>query len=329
MVNGRFSNYRNTTHGVPQGSVLGPVLFLLYINDIVSIIDESSVYLYADDTVLFDTACDPTTVFMNLQCKLNAVVDWCTMNKLTLNIKKTKALLFFPKPNNYQIPSFVVHAQTLEYVDKYKYLGYLIDSKLLFDKLLTKLITTIVHKLYLLSKMRPMLTQKAALAIYKSKIMTFFDYSAVFHYATRVPLLRKLQVLQNRAIRIILKLPARTNVDRNHLELGIWHLDNRREYFLLCTMFQLIMRPDFPFLDNRDLRTRSHVGRMFRFPSNCTTTFRKSFLYVGMQCWNQLPPDVRNIITFNLFKNVVKQMIREREAVDYDGWSVVSSFPGF
>lgn len=132
-------------------------------------------------------------------------------------------MIFFPKPNCHITPKNVVHDQLLECVDTYKYLGYSIDSRLKFDVLLNQLIANIVHKLYLLAKMRPMLTKKAALAVYKSKILAFFDYSAAFHFAARVSLLRKLQVLQNRAIQIILKLPPCTNVDHSHIELGIWH----------------------------------------------------------------------------------------------------------
>lgn len=143
------------THGVPQGSVLGPVLFLLYVNDIIHVIDHSSIYLYADDTVLFDTAHDFSTVYVNLQLNLNAVVDWCTMNKLTL--KKTKSL--DPPP-----ATFLVHTHALQYVQSYKYLGFLVDSKLKFESMMNTLIATITHKLYLLSRLRPMLTQKVALA---------------------------------------------------------------------------------------------------------------------------------------------------------------------
>lgn len=256
-------------------------------------------YLYADDTVIFDSANDFATAFGSLQLKLDRVFEWCTMNKLTLNIIKIKALNFFPKSNLQLIPKFMVHGQSLDYVETYKYLGYLIDSKLKFDGLLNKLIAVIVHKLYLFSKMRPMLTQKAALAVYKSKILVYFDYSAI---CCRLPLIRKLQVLQNRAIRIILKLSPHTNVDHEHIDLGIWHLENRRQYFLLCLKFELSVRPDFPYIDRRYLQTRAHMGQIFQLPSSCTTCFMKSFVCQGMKKWNELAPDTRNINSFDIFK---------------------------
>lgn len=92
-------------------------------------------------------------------------------------------------------------------------------------------------------------------------------------------------------------------------------------------MLQLITKPNFPFVDNRGLQTRAHVGTLFRFPSNCTSVFMKSFLYKGMQSWNQLPSDLRNIITLDLFKKLIKQRLRERELELYGEWSVVSYLP--
>lgn len=88
MVNGAFSDFLTTTHGVPQGSVLGPVLFLLYINDVTQIIDQSMVDLYADDTVLYLSGNNSLIVQSELQLILDKFTEWCKMNKLTLNTKK-------------------------------------------------------------------------------------------------------------------------------------------------------------------------------------------------------------------------------------------------
>lgn len=182
MVNGNYSIFHTVTHGVPQGSVLGPVLFLLYINDLVNVVDPKSVYLYADDTVLYDSAKNPIDAYVSLQLKLNTVVDWCTMNKLTLNIKKTKAMFFFQKHTLPSTPDFIVHCQPLERVIVYKYLGYHLDTQLRFELMVTNLIKTITYKIYLLRKLRSMLTLKAALVVYRSKILAYFDYCAIFHY---------------------------------------------------------------------------------------------------------------------------------------------------
>lgn len=324
MVNGVYSRYCDVTHGVPQGSVLGPVLFLLYVNDIVHAVDPSSVYLYADDTVIYDSSQKLDEAYVRLQLKLNALVEWCTMNKLTMNIKKTKSLFFFPRSNVPDVPNFVVHEQSLERVYTYKYLGYHLDSCLKFEILMTNLIKIMSYKIYLLRKLRDMLTSRAAFAVYRSKILSYFDYSAIFHFGSRLLLQKKLQVLQNLAIRIILKMPCRTNVDQKHVDLGLWHMENRRRYFLLNTMHTLIRQPDSPYVDTRSLRTRAHTGLLFKLPAKCTGIFIKSFVYQGMNTWNQLPPGIRRVGSKEEFKKQVKQMIREDEASAADGWSMVS-----
>lgn len=140
----------------------------------------------------------------------------------------------------------------------------------------------------------------------------------------RTPLLRKLQILQNRAIRIILNLPSRTNVDQQHLYLGIFHTDFRREYFLMNLMYQLHSSYGLGFRDNRQLQTRAHAGLMYRLPARCSAVFMKSFLYQGMTMWNRLPIPLRNLAKYDVFKRQMKQMLREREAELYDGWSMVS-----
>lgn len=93
-MNGTYSDLAVITHGVPQGSVLGPVLFLLFINDVTNIIDPSAIFLYADDTVLYQSGTSVREVHRQLQVKLDQFVDWCRMNNLTLNIKKTKSFNF-------------------------------------------------------------------------------------------------------------------------------------------------------------------------------------------------------------------------------------------
>lgn len=246
------------------------------------------------------------------------------MNKLTVNTKKTKAMLIFPKRLDTLFPRFMVYDHSLDYVESYKYLGYIVDSRLRFEEMLNNLIAIISHKLYLLSRLRPMLTQRAAV-VYKSKILAYFDYSAVLQFSIRAPLLWKLQVLQNRAIHIILRLPSRTNVDRQHLYLSLLHTEHRREYFLMNLMYQLHSSYGLNYTDDRQLQTRAHAGLMYRIPVRSSSIFMKSFSYRGMTMWNRLPIPLRNIAEYETFKRQMKQMLREHEADLYDGWSMVSA----
>ena len=88
------SDFEDITCGVPQGSVLGPLLFLLYINDLCDTITQCCTYLYADDTVLVSNEPDIYTAYLNLQHNLGNVTNWCKGKKLSINVKKTKGMLF-------------------------------------------------------------------------------------------------------------------------------------------------------------------------------------------------------------------------------------------
>ena len=122
-------------YGVPQGSILGPLLFSLYINDVTEVIERSKVTLYADDTAIYYRSHCIDTIRDALNSDLLSVSDWLKMNKLTLNVKKTKCMLF-------GTPHYLKDAESLnikldsdhiEQVDNFKYLGIIMDNELKFD----------------------------------------------------------------------------------------------------------------------------------------------------------------------------------------------------
>lgn len=321
MVNGSYSNFLTISHGVPQGSVLGPILFLLYINDVINVIREKSIYLYADDTVLFISGSNQTIVQNELQNLVDKFIDWCIMNKLTLNAKKTKVLTFYAKRGRSTTVKPCVKIVTndgpLEEVFSYKYLGYQLDNGLNLDILAKQLIRNVTYKLYLLGKLRPMLNMRTALLVYKSKIMSYIDYNLLFYTLLRKTYQRKLQILQNQAIRIILKLPKRTNVDNCHVTLNLWHIETRSRFFLLKYMYNLAHRVSNPSIDRRPLPTRSHDATVFRLPSRCSSKYINSFIYMGRNMWNALSSDIKLLPTLNGFVTSIRSKLTLEERATY------------
>lgn len=128
VFNDCYSRAINVTSGVPQGSHLGPILFLLYINDLVQVIENASILLYADDVKLFYSSNFPNNM---LQLDLNNLVSWCNLNGMKLNIKKCKHMTFARKSLFHSVYS--ISNCPLETVTNINDLGILMDSKLRFD----------------------------------------------------------------------------------------------------------------------------------------------------------------------------------------------------
>ena len=110
IANNIVSSYRNISYGVPQGSVLGPLLFLIYVNDLTNILTNCKISLYADDTVIYISHGSLRNAIALIQSDLNILNTWCNMNKLTINCKKTKYCLFGMRSKRYTFT--IIHAQT-------------------------------------------------------------------------------------------------------------------------------------------------------------------------------------------------------------------------
>ena len=130
-TNGTVSSYLDITCGVPQGSILGPLFFIVYMNDIRSALKHCNYLLHADDTVLYLTG-DLTICTDNLCDDLSGFKGWCDRNQLTINIKKTKYVIFGLKSKTRKINNHIlsINNNRLEKVNSYKYLGLTLDMNI-------------------------------------------------------------------------------------------------------------------------------------------------------------------------------------------------------
>ena len=129
------SDTKNIRIGVPQGSIIGPIMFIIYINDIPDVLNNSEALMYADDTVLYTADACKKVVRKKLQGDLASIEKWCLKNRLSLNVSKTKIMTFMSDHKRKTMPKFKFYMKgsPIEEVESYKYLGTNLDNRLSGD----------------------------------------------------------------------------------------------------------------------------------------------------------------------------------------------------
>ena len=190
---GTPSNYNRILTGVPQGSILGPLLFIIYINDIDRSSKHFNFIIYADDSTLCSTLkinADAT----QLNMELNNVSRWLNLNKLSLNVKKTKAMAFHMPQKTIIQPNIQINGSNIEFVDNFVFLGITINNKLNWNSHINKVTNKISKTVGILNKLRSFLP-----SIYNTLILPHITYGILAwgrHTNT-------IHTIQKRAIRII------------------------------------------------------------------------------------------------------------------------------
>ena len=168
IINGKCSSLEPVTYGTAQGSILGPLIFILYVNDIFnSIGKDNSAFMYADDTLLICKDETPTKVKM--------VYKWCQANKLSINIEKTKYMIVRHMKVQHE-PEIQIDQTKINTVHQYEYLGMILDDRLSMNDYLDVIWKKTDAKISILSKIRRFISEKTAIRIYKCMIRPHLDY---------------------------------------------------------------------------------------------------------------------------------------------------------
>ena len=290
------------SYGVPQGSILGPTLFSLYVNDLEHFVDCDLIF-YADDTVIISR--DPNLLNSNL----NRIYEWCNQNYLTINSKKSQWMRSrLVDKNSTPKTHFVLGGEELDMVEEYKYLGVQIDAQLNFHAHRQSLINSINYMLIFFKKIRKYINVDAAKLIYKGTILPVIEYADfVFDYGIKY-LNKKWQTLQNQGLYIVFDqhytaYDLKDSTETIHRNANVLRLDHRRRIHMLSFIFNYKEINDL--LDVRDLPTRRHDGTLFKVPQIVHHKVKQNPFYKAIKSWNELPVQIRSSDTKEMFKRLL------------------------
>ena len=314
-TDGVVSDPQSIAFGVPQGSLLGPLLFIIYINDLPSVVESCEIQLYADDTLLFFSSSSVSDIEDHLSEDLGHVINWLESSYLFLNYSKTKIMLIGTHQRLAKVGSFSITARNkiLSRVYEFKYLGVVLDPTLSWNDHIDHITSKISSRLGILRKARKVIPREACIILYDSMVLPLFDYCSTVWGGCGATNRNYLDRLQRRAVTII----EGKKIEEHDVRLTLrWpNLEARRKYQTCLQVFKCINGLAPAYLLNQFTFSRefhSHDTRykdLIRLPVAKTSKFQSSFKYHGAKEWNSLPSSIRNELSLPSFKTKLKNYL--------------------
>ena len=293
--------------GVPQGSVLGPVLFLIYINDIFNAVHGVKITMYADDCVVYYANNRNDTVKNVLERNLDYINKWCISNRLRMNSTKTKVMYTSTQYRLDRLPQCPLQCgnSMIGHVNSYVYLGIYLDAGMSLAMFASHLYNRIQVKLYTLSKIRKFIDKNAANLIYKQTILPILDYGGFLLDSCTQKARDDLQKLQNKALRIIhnVKLINAPGIEILHNMSGLSSLRQRREKQLLHLMLWYSKNVLNILKKGRHTRLQEKIN--FKVQPLKTRRYINSPMNRGNILWNKLTKEEQYTFSNQMFKLIL------------------------
>ena len=325
VLPGAVSGWTSLKAGVPQGSILGPLLFLVYINDIVEDI-HSAIRLFADDTSLYIIVEDPLRAADQLNSDLAKIHLWANKWLVSFNPSKSESIIFSRKQIKPFHPPVKMNQQQISEVNSHKHLGLIFSNDCTWHEHLDYIKTKAWHRVNIMRKLKFTLDRKSLQTIYISFIRPLLEYADVVWDNCTQYEANELEQIQNEAARIVTGATKLVSIQSLLSETGWESLTSRREKHKLILYYKMQngLTPDFlsSLVPPTVGSTTTYNLRNF---SNLQTVhassqlYYKSFLPSVTRSWNELSEDKRNSTSVAVFKSKLQCNVRSPPSFFFDG----------
>ena len=318
QFNDHCSSPQTIRCGVPQGSILGPLFFLLYVNDIINVSKLAELILFADDTNLFMSHKDPSYLATSLNSELNKLSFWFKANKLSLNLKKTNFMVFKPRQKRCSFSvQIYINEQRIEQVKESVFLGVVLDEHLSWKPHISQVACKISKSIGVIYRAGFFLPNHCLKTLYYCLVYPYFHYCITVWGSTYKTNLRRLVSLQKRVVRIISNSSFDAPSDPIFKNLKLLKFFDIRQLELGKLMFSFshsllpVKFKDYFCFNNEVHSYDTRHTDNFHLPF-CRTNLRKfSVSFQGPSYYNSLANEIKDSTSLSLFKTKLCKLIYE------------------
>ena len=315
LYNGTKSTHNDIVCGVPQGSVLGPLLFIIFVNDIVNSSKLLKFILFADDTNLFYSCTDLALLQTNINLELGKLSIWFRANRLSLNVNKTNYVIFRRNQVNMDLAIHIDNIP-LTRVNSTKFLGVFIDSKLSWNTHVTNVASKISKGIGALCRVKSLLPKSILLMLYHTMIYPYLNYCCIVWGGASSSVLEPVKVLQRRALRILDKTNYRAPSNPLFIKYNLLKLNDI--YLLQVSQFmcrfKLCLLPDYfiPYftVNHKSLdRVITRSNNFYVIPRYNTCMRKMCIIVQGPKIWDSLPHHLVSACSIGSFTNAARSFL--------------------